>query len=149
VLINREVEGTALAEALSEQSGHRVQISASAGGERRAWLNMANQRAVGNRQRLHLHSTQEARLATCRRRWVASSSIGMLISATSTATPLPRGGTRRHQEEYRHYNQDGRHDDYGAMREVLTGATGVVAGEGKLPDLILTMVAQVSSARSV
>ena len=163
VLINREVEDEALAEALSEQAGHRVQISSSASGERRAWLSMAETNArLAIEQRLHLHSTQEARLASLQEALGLPASTQRIecfdISHTfgeatvASCVVWDEGGIRK--AEYRHYNIQGvaAGDDYGAMREVLDRRyRKVVAGEGKLPDLILIDggKGQVSSARSV
>jgi excinuclease ABC subunit C len=163
VLINREVEDEALAEALSEQSGHRVQISSSAAGERRAWLSMAETNArLAIEQQLHLHSTQEARLASLHDALGLPASTQRIecfdISHTfgeatvASCVVWDEGGIRK--GEYRHYNIQGvaAGDDYGAMREVLDRRyRKVVAGEGKLPDLVLIDggKGQVSSARSV
>lgn len=163
VLINREVEGAALAETLSEQSGHRVQISSSAAGERRAWLTMAETNArLAIEQRLHLHSTQEARLASLQEALGLPASTQRIecfdVSHTfgeatvASCVVWDEGGLQK--GEYRHYNIQGvaAGDDYGAMREVLDRRyRKVVAGEGKLPDLIMIDggKGQVSSARSI
>jgi excinuclease ABC subunit C len=163
VLVNREVEGVALAETLSEQSGHRVQISSSAAGERRAWLSMAETNArLAIEQRLHLHATQEARLASLHEALGLPASTQRIecfdISHTfgeatvASCVVWDEGGLSK--GEYRHYNIQGvaAGDDYGAMREVLDRRyRKVVAGEGKLPDLIMIDggKGQVSSARSV
>jgi excinuclease ABC subunit C len=164
VVVNREeVGGEALAEALSEQSGHRVQIASSAAGERRAWLSMAETNArLAIEQRLHLHSTQEARLARL------LEALGLPVSTqriecfdishtfgeatVASCVVWDEGGIRK--GEYRHYNIQGvaAGDDYGAMREVLDRRyRKVVAGEGKLPDLIMIDggKGQISSARGV
>jgi excinuclease ABC subunit C len=163
VLVNREVEGATLAETLSEQSGHRVQISSSAAGERRAWLGMAETNArLAIEQRLHLHATQEARLASLQEALGLPASTQRIecfdISHTfgeatvASCVVWDEGGLRK--GEYRHYNiqRVAAGDDYGAMRQVLDRRyRKVVAGEGKLPDLILIDggKGQVSSARSV
>jgi excinuclease ABC subunit C len=163
VLVNREVEDTTLADALSEQSGHRVQISSSAAGERRAWLGMAETNArLAIEQRLHLHATQEARLASLQEALGLPASTQRIecfdISHTfgeatvASCVVWDEGGLKK--GDYRHYNIQGvvAGDDYGAMREVLDRRyRKVVAGEGKLPDLILIDggKGQVSSARSV
>jgi len=163
VLINREVENATLAEALSAQAGHRVQISSSASGERRAWLTMAETNArLAIEQRLHLHATQEARLASLQDALGLPSSTQRIecfdISHTfgeatvASCVVWDQGGLCK--GEYRHYNIQGvaAGDDYGAMREVLDRRyRKVVAGEGKVPDLIIIDggKGQVSSARSV
>jgi len=163
VLVNREVDGEALAQVLSEQAGHRVQISAAVTGERRAWLNMAETNArLAIEQRLHMQATQEARLASLQEALGLPASTQRIecfdISHTfgeatvASCVVWDEGGMKK--GEYRHYNIQGvaAGDDYGAMREVLDRRyRKVVAGEGKLPDLILIDggKGQVSSARGI
>ncbi|HXV06789.1 MAG TPA: excinuclease ABC subunit UvrC [Burkholderiales bacterium] len=163
IVLNHEVDGEALARLLSEQSGHEVQISASATGERRAWLAMAETNArVAIGQRLQLHATQEARLAallealglpatTQRIECFDISHTGGEATVASCVV-WDEGAMRK--DQYRHYNIQGvvPGDDYGAMREVLDRRyRKVVAGEGRMPDLILIDggKGQVSSAMAV
>jgi excinuclease ABC subunit C len=163
IVVNHEVDSEALAQLLSEQSEHDVQISASATGERRAWLTMAETNArVAIGQRLHLHATQEARLAalldalglpatTQRIECFDISHTGGEATVASCVV-WDEGAMRK--DQYRRYNiQDvAPGDDYGAMREVLDRRyRKVVAGEGRVPDLILIDggKGQVSSAMAV
>jgi excinuclease ABC subunit C len=163
VLVNREVDGEALAQVLSEQAGHKVQISASATGERRAWLNMAETNArLAIEQRSHLQATQEARLASLQdalglpasTQRIECFDVSHTFGEATVASCVVWDEGAMRKGEYRHYNIQGvaAGDDYGAMREVLDRRyRKVVAGEGKLPDLILIDggKGQVSSARSV
>jgi excinuclease ABC subunit C len=163
IVVNHEVDGEALAQLLSEQSGHDVQISASATGERRAWLTMAETNArLAIGQQLHLHATQEARLAalldalglpatTQRIECFDISHTGGEATVASCVV-WDEGAMRK--DQYRRYNIRGvaPGDDYGAMREVLDRRyRKVVAGEGRVPDLILIDggKGQVSSAMAV
>jgi excinuclease ABC subunit C len=157
------VDDAALAQLLAEQSGHDVQISASATGERRAWLTMAETNArVAIDQRLHLHATQEVRLAalldalglpatTQRIECFDISHTGGEATVASCVV-WDEGAMRK--DQYRRYNIQGvaPGDDYGAIREVLDRRyRKVVAGEGRVPDLILIDggKGQVSSAMAV
>ena len=163
IVVNHEVDGSALAQLLAEQSGHDVQISASATGERRGWLTMAETNArLAIGQRLHLHATQELRLTallealglppTTQRIECFDISHTAGEAAVASCVVWDEGTLRK--DQYRHYNlrdvTPG--DDYGAMREVLDRRyRKVVAGEGKVPDLILIDggKGQVSSAVAV
>jgi excinuclease ABC subunit C len=163
IVVNHEVDGEALTQLLSEQSGHDVQISASVTGERRAWLTMAETNArVAIGQRLHLHATQEARLAalldalglpaTTQR--IECFDISHTSGEATVASCVVWDDGAMRKDQYRRYNiQDvAPGDDYGAMREVLDRRyRKVVAGEGRVPDLILIDggKGQVSSAVAV
>jgi excinuclease ABC subunit C len=163
IVVNHEADSGALAQLLSEQSGHDVQISASATGERRAWLTMAETNArVAIGQRMHLHATQEARLgalldalglpATTQRIECFDVSHTGGEATVASCVVWDEGAIRK--DQYRRYNirDVAPGDDYGAMREVLDRRyRKVVAGEGKVPDLILIDggKGQVSSAIAV
>ncbi len=163
IVVNHEVDGAALTQLLSEQSGHEVQISASATGERRAWLTMAETNArVAIGQRLQLHATQEARLAallealglpaTTQR--IECFDISHTGGEATVASCVVWDEGAMRNDQYRRYNIQGvtPGDDYGAMREVLDRRyRKVVAGEGRVPDLILIDggKGQVSSALAV
>jgi excinuclease ABC subunit C len=163
IVVSHEVDSDALAQLLSEQSGHDVQISASASGERRAWLAMAETNArVAVGQRLHLHATQEARLGallealglppTTQR--IECFDISHTAGEATVASCVVWDEGAMRNDQYRRYNirDVAPGDDYGAMREVLERRyRKVVAGEGKVPDLILIDggKGQVSSAMAV
>ncbi len=163
ILLNRALDAPALAQLLGEQAGHRVQISAAVNGEERAWAQMAQTNArVAIEQRLHLQSTQEARLASLQEALGLPPSAQRIecfdISHTfgeatvGSCVVWDEGGMTK--GEYRHYNIHDvpAGDDYGAMRQVLDRRyRKVVAGEGKVPDLILIDggKGQISSALEV
>lgn len=163
VLVSQEVDSVALDQLLSEQAGHPVQIVTATTSERRAWLTMAQTNArVAIQQRVHLHSTQESRLLALQQALGLPSStariecfdISHTMGEATVASCVVYDGGAMKKSEYRRYNirdiTPG--DDYAAMREVLDRRyRKVVAGEGKLPDLILIDggKGQISSAREV
>jgi excinuclease ABC subunit C len=162
VLVNRRIDAGALEELLSKQAGHTVEI-AEAGGERRAWLSMAETNArVAIEQALHTQSTQEARLLSLQHvlglpgtaSRIECFDISHTFGEATVASCVVYEDAAMKKSEYRRYNIQGVQpgDDYGAMRQVLDRRyRKVVAGEGKLPDLILIDggQGQVSVAREV
>jgi excinuclease ABC subunit C len=149
ILVNHQIDGAALEELLSQQAGHPVQITAATAGERRVWLTMAETNArVAIEQAVHLQSTQEGRLLALQQVLGLPASASRLecfdIShtfgeATVGACVVYEHGAMQ-KGEYRRYNIQGAKpgDDYAAIREVVDRRyRKVVAGEGKVPDLIL------------
>src|SRR4029077_10683481 len=62
-IIAEGVDDPVLADVLSAQSGHKVQLVAHPGGERRVWITMAIQNAeLAIRQKLAQKATQDERL---------------------------------------------------------------------------------------
>jgi excinuclease ABC subunit C len=163
ILVNREIDAESLAQLLSEQAGHAVRIGVAAAGESRAWVAMAQTNAeLAIAQRLQQHANQEGRLAALQEALGLPSSMQRIecfdISHTAGEATVAscvvwdEGALRK--DQYRRYNIQGvaPGDDYGAMREVLDRRyRRVVAGEGRLPDLILIDggKGQISSARAV
>ncbi|MCC7549428.1 MAG: excinuclease ABC subunit UvrC [Burkholderiales bacterium] len=149
VLINLETDVAALGALLSEQTGHEVHIASSGYGERRAWLTMAETNArIAIGQRMQLAATQEARLASLQGALSLPATVQRIecfdishIGGEATVASCvvwDDGGMRN--DQYRRYNIEGiaAGDDYAAMRQVLDRRyRKVVAGEGRLPDLIL------------
>jgi excinuclease ABC subunit C len=139
----------ALQETLSERAGRRVQISANPIGSRRAWLQMAAKNAeLGAAQRRAQHMGDAARLAalqlglglpeTAHRIECFDISHTQGEATVASCVVYDRGAMQN--GEYRHFNMRDvtPGDDYGAMREVLTRRyRRVVAGEGKMPDLVM------------
>jgi excinuclease ABC subunit C len=161
ILVNHQIDTVALERLLGEQAGHLVQIAAATAGDRRVWLSMAQTNArVAIQQAVHMQSTQEARLLALQQVLGLPASASRLecfdISHTSgeatvgSCVVYEDGGMKK--SEYRRYNVHGVKpgDDYGAIHEVLDRRyRKVVAGEGKVPDLILIDggKGQVSTAR--
>src|SRR5438067_12095834 len=143
----REQDG--LAEVLSSQSGHKVEIVPNPGGERRVWLTMATQNAtLAIRQRLAQKATQEERLAALQ------DALGLLPSAqriecfdvshtmgeAAVASCVIFDRLAMQTSEYRRFNvtppQGG--DGYAAMREALSRRCArIVAGEFPAPELLV------------
>ena len=138
----------AVAEALGELAGRRVNLIDSAIGERRVWVDMSEKNArLAVAQRLSSKATQEARLAALgealgydRVERLECFDISHTLGEATVASCVvyDRGGMQ--PSEYRHFNIAGitPGDDYAAMREALTRRyQKLVAGEGKLPDVLL------------
>ncbi len=149
-IIVSESDGEAtLADVLSEQAGHRVQITDNPGGERRVWLAMAVQNAqFAIRQKLAQKATQDDRLAalqaalglpaSAQRFECFDISHTMGERAVASCVIFDRLGMQT--AEYRRFNVTpaAAGDDYAAMREALTRrATRIVAGEYPAPDLLI------------
>lgn len=163
ILINQHIDGSALEPLLNEQAGRTVQISSVATGERRAWLTMAETNArLAIQQAAQMHSTQEARLYALQQGLMLAAlpariecfDISHTFGEATVASCVVYEAGGMNKSEYRRYNirDVAPGDDYGAMREVLDRRyRKVVAGEGKVPDLILIDggKGQVSSAKAV
>jgi excinuclease ABC subunit C len=138
-----------LEETLSERAGRRVQISASPIGERRVWLQMAEKNAgLGAAQRNSRRLDDAAKLVALQRALDLPETVQRIecfdISHTqgeaTVASCVVYDKGAMQNGEYRRFNMKEviPGDDYGAMREVLTRRyRKVVAGEGKMPDLIM------------
>lgn len=142
------LEEDGLEEILAERAGHKVQISAYAGGDRRVWLKMAQTNAaLALQQHLAQKTTQEGRLLALRSALdlpetaerIECFDISHTMGEATVASCVVFDKGAMQNSEYRRYNitdiTPG--DDYAAMRSALTRRyTKVAAGEGKLPDLI-------------
>ena len=138
-----------LVETLSERAGRRVQISASPIGERRVWLQMAEKNAgLGAAQRNSRRLDDAAKLVALQRALDLPETVQRIEcfdishtqgeAAVASCVVYDKGAMQN--GEYRRFNMKEviPGDDYGAMREVLTRRyRKVVAGEGKMPDLIM------------
>jgi excinuclease ABC subunit C len=149
LVIDALLAGEGLQQALSERAGRRVQISTNPIGERRVWLEMAGKNAeLGAMQRGAQRLDDAARLAALQQGLALPETVQRIEcfdvshtqgeAAVASCVVYDRGGLQR--GEYRRFNmrevKPG--DDYGAMREALTRRyRRIVAGEGKMPDLVL------------
>ena len=149
VVVNEPRDFTALAELLSAQAHHRVEITHNVRSERRIWIEMAEQNArlaVG--QKLAQQATQEARLRALQAALELPETVSRIecfdIShtmgeATVASCVVYDAGAMR-KSEYRRFNISTAEagDDYAAMREVLQRRyRRLVEGEGNLPDVAL------------
>jgi len=163
ILVNRAIESQPLEQLLSAQAGRTVQITSAAGGERRVWLAMAESNAraaIG--QAVQMHATQESRLQALQQALALPVTIGRIecfdishISGEATVgSCVVYDDAGMKKSDSRRFNVQGIEpgDDYGAMRQVLDRRyRRIVAGEGKLPDLVLIDggKGQVTQAREV
>ena len=142
-------DADALAEVLSQQSAHKVEIVVNPGGERRVWVTMAQQNAtLAIRQRLAQKATQEDRLAALQLALHLPSTVQRIecfdvshtMGEATVASCVIFDRLAMQTAEYRRFNvtppQAG--DDYAALREALTRRCArIVAGEYPAPDLLI------------
>ncbi len=163
ILVNRTIEAQPLEQLLSAQAGRAVQIASAVAGERRVWLAMAESNArMAIVQAVQTHATQEARLQALQQAlafpitiWrIECFDISHTFGEATVGSCVVYDDAAMKKSEYRRFNVQGIEpgDDYGAMRQVLDRRyRKVVAGEGKLPDLVLIDggKGQVTQAREV
>ncbi|MCC6210253.1 MAG: excinuclease ABC subunit UvrC [Burkholderiales bacterium] len=123
--------------------------SAAARGERRVWVVMAEKNArLALQQRLREKTTQESRVAALREalglpetvQRIECFDISHTMGEAAVASCVVYDRHALQKAEYRRFNMRGLTpgDDYAAMRQALGRRyERVLAGEGKLPDLIL------------
>ena len=148
IIVGEVLEHEALQQLLTEQSGHKVQISAYTGGDRRVWLKMAQTNAkLALSQHLAKKASQELRLDALREALNLSETanriecfdISHTMGEATVASCVVFDKGNMQNSEYRRYNITGitPGDDYAAMRSALTRRyTKIAAGEGKVPDVI-------------
>ncbi len=149
LIVGEAIAVEVLQETLSERAGRRVQIGANPIGDRRVWLQMAVKNAeLGAAQRKVRHMGDAAKLAALQQGLNLPETMQRIecfdISHTqgeatvASCVVYDRGAMQ--SGEYRHFNirDVAPGDDYAAMREVLTRRyRRVVAGEGRMPDLVM------------
>lgn len=149
VYVNRGVDTAALSALLTERQGRPVHIQTNPTGERRVWVEMAEQNAkLAIGQRVATHQAQEARLSalhealglpdTAQRIECFDISHTMGEATVASCVVYDEGGMR--SAEYRRFNIAGitPGDDYAAMEQALERRyRRIVDGEGRLPDLVL------------
>ena len=149
IVVGAKLDTAPLEQVFSERAGRRVVIQTNPGGARRAWLKMAERNAeLGAAQALGSLATQEARLAALQQALGQPGSLQRIecfdvshtMGEAAVASCVVYDKSAMQKSEYRRYNITGIEpgDDYGAMRDVLTRRyRKIVAGEGKMPDLVL------------
>jgi excinuclease ABC subunit C len=149
IIVPDVADHAALAEILSSQSGQKVEIVGSPGGERRVWLTMAQQNAtLSIRQKLAQKATQEDRLAALQDALGLPSStqriecfdISHTMGEAAVASCVIFDRLAMQSSEYRRFNVTPAHggDDYAAMREALSRRCArIVSGEYPVPDLLV------------
>ena len=148
ILTNIEVATAALETLFSAQTGHKVQIRHSVTGERRQWLDMAQNNALLTlRQQAGMKAGQLLRLEALRAALsmpqlsrIECFDISHTMGEATVASCVVYDNLAIRTNEYRLYNIKGitGGDDYAAMRQALTRRyQKLQLGEGKRPDLIL------------
>jgi excinuclease ABC subunit C len=149
VIVGEHVAVEALQEMLSQRAGRRVQISTNPIGDRRVWLQMAAKNADLGAGQLQARKTGDAgRLQALQQGLGLPDSVQRIEcfdishtqgeAAVASCVVYDRGGMQN--GEYRRFNirDAAPGDDYGSMREALMRRyRRVVAGEGKMPDLVM------------
>ena len=149
VIVNHLFDTDALAALLLEHGGVKVQITGNPSGERRRWLQMAEQNAqLAISQRLATQANQELRLAALQRalgltdnmQRIECFDISHTMGEATVASCVVYDAGAMQNAEYRRYNISGitPGDDYAAMRQALERRyRKAVEGEARLPDLVL------------
>ena len=149
VIVNHLFDTDALVALLLEHGGAKVQIAVNPSGERRRWLQMAEQNAhLAISQRLATQANQELRLAALQRalgltdnvQRIECFDISHTMGEATVASCVVYDAGAMQNAEYRRYNISGitPGDDYAAMRQALERRyRKAVEGEARLPDLVL------------
>lgn len=149
IVVNTSLEMEGLAAFLSEGAAQPVHVSSHPTGERRVWLEMAEQNArLAIAQRIASQATQEARLVALQRalgltdgaQRIECFDISHTMGEATVASCVVYDRGAMQSSEYRRYNIAGitPGDDYAAMRQALDRRYRKIAeGQGRLPDLLL------------
>ena len=149
IVVGAKMDAQALEELLAERAGHKIRINTNPGGAHKVWLNMAARNAeLGAGQALGQIATQEARLSALQQalelpetaQRIECFDVSHTMGEATVASCVVFDKSAMQKSDYRRYNVTGVEagDDYGAMREALARRyRKVVAGEGRMPDLVL------------
>jgi excinuclease ABC subunit C len=148
IVAGAELDAHSLEPLLAERAGHRVQIAVRPAGARKAWLEMAERNAeLGAGQALVSLATQEARLTALQQLLELPDSahriecfdVSHTMGEAAVAACVVYDGSAMQKGDYRRFNiavTPG--DDYAALRDALSRRyRRLVAGDGKVPDLVL------------
>jgi excinuclease ABC subunit C len=142
-------EATLLAEALSEQCGHAVEIKANVRSERARFLELAVKNADASLAlRLSSHQTVRDRFEALRELFeldetpqrIECFDISHTMGEATVASCVVFGQEGPEKSQYRRFNITGIQpgDDYAAMHQALERRyKRLAAGEGSLPDVLL------------
>jgi excinuclease ABC subunit C len=149
IVVNEAIDTGALEELLSAQARRKVDIVHAPRGDRRVWVEMAEQNAqLALEQRLAQQSTQEARLTALQQTLEITEPIERIecfdIShtmgeATVGSCVVYQGGAMK-KSDYRRFNiaSTDAGDDYAAMREVVHRRfRRMIQSDGPVPELVL------------
>ena len=153
LIIARQLQDAELLERMlgsgTTGAGRKVRILSRPTGSRRVWLEMAEKNAaLGAAHQASLQANQEARLAALQEALGLPETaqrfecfdISHTMGEATVASCVVYDQSAMQKGEYRRFNitTPVAGDDYGAMREALTRRyQRLVAGEGKMPDVLL------------
>ncbi len=149
IIVNLPIETATLNEVFTAQAGTRVHINTHTIGERRVWLEMAEKNArLAIARRINSQLTQETRLSLLQQalglpetiQRIECFDISHTMGEATVASCVIYDHAAMQPGEYRRFNIAGIEagDDYAAMRQALERRyRKVVAGEAKVPDLLL------------
>lgn len=149
IVVSENIPRGMFEQLLEDRAGHKVQLVVNPAGERRVWLEMAAKNAMlGAQRQLGLYATQEARLQALQQALGMTEAIQRIecfdvshtMGEATVASCVVYDQAALRKAEYRRFNITGIEpgDDYAAMRDALSRRyRRIVAGEGKLPDLVL------------
>jgi excinuclease ABC subunit C len=149
IVVGARIDTQPLETLLADRAGRKVRIAVNPAGARKAWLEMATRNAeLGAGQALGMQANQEARLAALQQllelpesaQRIECFDVSHTMGEAAVASCVVYDRAALQSGEYRHYNIAGIEpgDDYGAMRDVLSRRyRKIIAGEGKVPDLVL------------
>ena len=148
ILTSEEIPVSALEDLFSSQVNYKVRILGGASGERKKWLDMAQQNAMhALRREAEKKQGAHARLAALRAMLdrpelnrMECFDISHTMGEATVASCVVYDNLDMRNSEYRRYNITGitAGDDYAAMRQALTRRyLKLQEGEGMRPDLVL------------
>jgi len=149
IVVNQPIEAQELLSVLSAQAGRKVHLVTHPREARRMWLEMASRNArLSLERRMAGEQNQEARLAALQAalklpdtmRRIECFDVSHTMGEAAVASCVVYEGDAMRPGDYRRYNvtPDAPGDDYAAMREAIERRfKRLVAGEGRMPDLLL------------
>ena len=148
IVLGASLDTQPLEQVLSGRAGHKVQVSDHPAGARRAWLDMAVRNAeLGAGQALQSLVTQEVRLAALQQllelpdtaHRIECFDVSHTMGEAAVASCVVYDSSVMQKGDYRRFNIEvTAGDDYAALRDALSRRyRRLVAGEGKVPDLVL------------
>ena len=149
IIVGAELDARPLEKVLEDRTGHAVRISVNPGGARKAWLQMAVRNAeIAAGQALGSLATQEARLTALQQllelpdtaQRIECFDVSHTMGEATVASCVVYDHSAMQKSDYRRFNiaAVAPGDDYAALRDALSRRyRKLVAGEGKVPDLVL------------
>jgi excinuclease ABC subunit C len=149
IVVGAKIAADPVEQLLATRATHKVKLLTAPTGPRKAWLEIAEKNAsLAAAQALGMQATQENRLSALQQaldlpettQRIECFDISHTMGEATVASCVVYERSAMQKGDYRRFNIQGVEpgDDYGAMREVLSRRyRKVVAGEGRVPDLVL------------